>query len=427
MLPTPRSARVRTGRCYLPTPALTRTGSGAEGLEILREIGGAAGVLVWGTLRDVMLYLSVPSAGRAGLFPRGAGEARREEIRDARVDPALWAPLLVVAEMMEDPERASRARVAHACRAIARWTDGQAPCTRLAFAQAAAMARPGDPRLALATARLARDRADHGRAESWFRRAVRLARGKDWESYVRAFLGLGVMYHRGGNNPAAHAVVGRALRAARRRRLVALQGEAHHELFIFATDSSRIRDAHTHAAAALAAYGSQHPRLPHLAHDVGCFWSEQGRFDLARPIFEQLLPCFSDVGVQVRVLANLTRAAAGVGAREQYEASRARAFALLKQAPEFEGEVLVLIALGDNMLREWDRAEAAAARGLAAAVARGASETRLIAEAQLELARRRRTAAVVENGSPAREASQLAFELGRSLQQRTPELFAGAA
>ncbi|MBD0320753.1 MAG: hypothetical protein ICV87_10495, partial [Gemmatimonadetes bacterium] len=95
MLPSQRSTRVRPGRCYLATPALTRTGSGAEGLEILREIDGAPGVLLWATLRDVMLYLSVPAAERAGLFPAGAGEARREEIREARVDPALWAPLLV--------------------------------------------------------------------------------------------------------------------------------------------------------------------------------------------------------------------------------------------------------------------------------------------------------------------------------------------
>ncbi|HEX8358703.1 MAG TPA: hypothetical protein VF613_01190, partial [Longimicrobium sp.] len=192
----PTSARPRQARCYIPAPPLTRTGSAAEGAELLREIAGERGVALWATLRDVMLYLATPPAERGSLFPPGAGAERRAEVAAARVEPELWAPLLVVAEMMDDPEGASRARIAHACRAIARWAEGHAPATRLAFAQAAALARPGDPRLALSTARLARDAADHARAETWFRRAVKLARGKDWEAYVRAFLGLGIMYHR---------------------------------------------------------------------------------------------------------------------------------------------------------------------------------------------------------------------------------------
>jgi tetratricopeptide (TPR) repeat protein len=431
-LSPPRSTRARTGRCYVPTVPLTRRGSGAEGAEILQEIPGELGVLLWATLRDVMLYLGAPAAERGGLFPADAGEGRRAEIRGCGADPALWAPLLVVAEMMDAPEEASRARVAHACRAVARWAEGEAPATRLAFSQAAALARPGDPRLALATARLARDAADHARAETWFRRAVKLARGKDWESYGWAFVGLGVLYHRSGNYPAARAVVGRALRTARRRRMRGLAGAAHHELFVFALDAHRVDEAYAHAGSAVQAYGPAHPRLPALAHDVGCFWSQQGYFARALPVFEQVLPCFSDPTAQALVVANAARAAAGAGDRERYEENRAATLALLDRgsacAP-VAAESLLLLARADNTMAEWARAEETASRAARVAAARNESHTRMLAEGQLDSARRRlalHTPAPEEPAEIARDAERLADEFGRFLRRRS-ELQSAAA
>lgn len=423
-----RTPGTRSPRRYVTAPPLTRT-SGAEGAEVLEEIEGAPGVLLWATLRDVMLWLETPAAERAGIFPPGAGRERRAEVEGSGVDPALWAPLLIVAETMDAPADADPHRVAHACRAVAGWAEGsRAPATRLAFAQAAALARPEDPRLALATARLARDLAQPARAESWFRRTVKLARGNDWESYVRAFLGLGVMYHRGGNYPAAGAVVGRALRAARRRRLRPLEGDAHHELFVFALDAHRMREAYSHARAAMEAYGIHHPRLPHLAHDVGCFWAQQGRFELARPIFDQVLPCFEDEEVRVRVLANLARAAAALGERERYESHRGAAMELLPDTPAFGAEVLLLVSQGDLSMGEWDRASEAARKAVEIAGARGESHTRLTAEAILDRARTRVSGAAAavpaESGAVARQAERLADELGRSLVTRR-EVLAG--
>lgn len=431
-LSPPSSARARPGRCYVPTQPLTRRGHGAEGADILQEVPGDLGVLLWATLRDVMLYLGAPAAERGALFPAGAGEARRAEIAGCGVDPALWAPLLVVAEMMEAPAEASRARVAHACRALARWAEGDAPATRLAFSQAAALARPGDPRLALATARLARDAADHARAETWFRRAVKLARGKDWESYIRAFLGLGIMYYRGGNYPAASVLAGRALRAARRRRLPSLQGDAHHDMFMIAIDTHRMEEAYTHAQAALSAYGAGHPRVPYLAHDVGVFWSQQGRFDLALQVFEGALPHFTAPAAHTRVLANLVRAAAGVGDRARYERGRETVVDMLAGNPEcapIEAEMLLQVARADNLTANWRRAAETAERAVRLAAERGEAHTRIMAEVELECARAGR---VSEEARPAEaapltpQAARLAVEIGASLERRTA-LTAGVA
>jgi tetratricopeptide (TPR) repeat protein len=424
--PALRSAPARPGRCYVPVRPLTRTGTGAEAAEVLHEIAGEPGVVLWATLRDVMLYLATSATERAGLFPPGAGEARRAEVAAAGVDPALWAPLLVVAEMMDDAAGASRARVAHACRAIARWAEDGAPATRLGFAQAASLARPGDPRLALATARLARDAADHARAETWFRRAVKLARGKDWESYVRAFLGLGIMYYRGGNYPAAAVVAGRALRAARRRRLRAMEGEAHHDLMLIATEGKRISDAYTHAQAALEAFGPRHRRLPYLAHDVACCWSDEGRYHLALPVFTRLLPAFPAPAERVRVLANATRAAGGAGARDAYEEYRAAVLAALREAPSevsAEAELLLLVARADNLMGEWRRAEETAQRSIERATRRGENQTRLLAEAEHQAALRRQVSAARAASSEglAREAEGLAGYLDHALEQRALE------
>lgn len=428
----PTSAPPRQARCYVPAPPLTRTGSAAEGAELLRELPGERGVVMWGTLRDVMLYLATPAAERGALYPPGAAAERRAEIAAACVEPELWAPLLVVAEMMEDPAGASRARLAHACRAISRWAEGHAPATRLAFAQAAALARPGDPRLALSTARLARDAADSARAETWFRRAVKLARGKDWEAYIRAFLGLGIMYQRGGNYPAAGVVVGRALRAARRRRLRALQGDAHHELFVIALGGHRTAAAYSHAGAALEAYGPSHPRMPYLAHDVGVCWFESGRFDLALPVFEHLLPCFASAPDRARVLANIARAAGGAGMRARYEESRAAAMEILARVPDaapIEAELLVIVAHADNAMGEWRRAERTATRAAELAAAQGASQFRLLAEAQAECARSGRAIALARaEAEPLarKSAEHLARELTSSLARRAAAEMAAA-
>ena len=431
-LSPPRSARARPGRCYVPTQPLTRRGNGAEGAEIVQEIPGELGVLLWATLRDVMLYLSAPAAERDSLFPAGAAESRRSEIARCAVDSALWAPLLVVAEMMERPAEAGRARVAHACRAVARWAEGEAPAARLAFSQAAALARPGDARLALATARLARDAADHARAETWFRRAIKLARGKDWESYIRAFLGLGIMYYRGGNYPAAGVLAGRALRAARRRRLPSLQGDAHHDMFLIAIDTHRMEEAYAHAQAALEVYGAAHPRVPYLAHDVGVFWSQQGRFDLALEVFEAALPHFTAPAARTRVLANLVRAAAGMGDRARYERGREMVVALLAATPEcasIEAEMLMQIARADNLMADWRRAAEAAERAAQLAAARGEAHTRIMAEVELECARAGRMsqeARPAEAAPLARQAARLALEIGASLERRRA-LAGGAA
>lgn len=399
----------------------------AEGADLLPEVPGPAGVLLWGALRDFLLWVDAPAGTRAALYGAGAGDLRRAELAAAVPQQELWAPLLTLAQMTDAPQKADLARLVFAVRSVARWAErAGAPATRLAFTRAAALALPQDAALALETGRLARDLARHAQAEAWFRRAIRLARGRDWESYAWGFIGLGVLYMRAGNYPAAGAVVCRALRAARKRRLSGVEGSACHHLFVFSVDAGRMDEAYGHARAALQAYGEGHPRLPALAHDLGCFWAQQGRFARALHIFEAALPWLDDTPSRVMALANFARAAAGAGDRPRYARARSEATALLAEAESglVKAEALLLLAQGDGSLGEWARAEDAARQALAIAEERGEARARMAAEALIDAARNNRTVAeavqLTETPRLALQAEELAGALRAWLARPAP-------
>jgi tetratricopeptide (TPR) repeat protein len=396
-----------------------------EGADVLLEHPGPLGVPLWGALRDFMLWVQTPAGERAALFGPGAGEARRSALCVLRDEPELWTPLLTLAQMTDAPERADHARLVHAVRSVARWAERKGtPATRLAFTTAAALALPDQPAAALEAARQARDLARHAHAETWFRRAIRLARGRDWESYAWGFIGLGVLYVRAGNTPAARAVLSRALRAARKRRMWPVAGSAYHHLFVISSDAGRMEEAYHYARAALEAYGEQHPRLPALAHDLACYWADMGQFGRAVPVLEAAVQLLANAGERVIALGNVVRSSAGAGDRARYEQARAEVMAEMENpgVGTALAEALLVVAHGDSSLGEWERAEAAALCALDLAQTRGEGRIRMRAEAQLDAIRAARvlawrTAAQPETAALAVQAEALAMKLRTSLQR----------
>jgi hypothetical protein len=71
------------------------------------------------------------------------------------------------------------------------------------------------------------------------RHTVQLDRKTDWETYVWAYVGLGVLYINAGNLAAASTVMSRALKTALRHRLRPLSDVAHHHLFHLAAEAGR--------------------------------------------------------------------------------------------------------------------------------------------------------------------------------------------
>lgn len=415
--------RAGTGpRPRLSLPPILHAEDCLEGAEVLHEVLGPTGVVLYGALRDVEMWLDTAAELRAGLFSLDAARRREEQVRAVHPDEALWAPLAVLTELVSDPVRADASRLFHACRRIANWAEAQdAPATRLVFVQTAARLRPGDAASAVEVGRLARDLAQYARAESWFRHAVRLARGTDWASYTWSYIGLGVLYIRTGNRPAAEALLERALRTARRRRLGSIAGSAHHHMFQLSTEAGRIREGYDHARAALEAYGVDHPQLPALVHDVGRFWLHLGEHARAVPLFESMLDVVPTVNDRAVVAGNLAHASAGAGFRDRYEGARQMAVELAGRAQiKYRlAQAYQALAFADLSAGEWERAERTAGAALELARTSGDAEVRLIAEAQLEAARAARADLKqntdVEPPALVRQGRLLADELVRVL------------
>src|SRR5690606_36558621 len=129
--------------------------------------------------------------------------------------------------------------------------------TALAFAQNAALANSTNAAAAYWVASIAGRMNDHARAEGWFRRAIGRARqSRDWRMYSVSFGGLGILYIRRGNLPAARRLHTRALRGARRGGMRREQAAALHDLFIVAAETGNIGEAERLARHALEAFGT---------------------------------------------------------------------------------------------------------------------------------------------------------------------------
>ncbi|MEW5928288.1 MAG: tetratricopeptide repeat protein [Gemmatimonadota bacterium] len=339
-------------------PPLTRGDEKFEGSSVLTEFEGDFGILLWQSLRNVLLWNATDPTRRKGLFSSGAEERRRVKLLSADMDDALRAPLAVLARLLADPAGADRRRVSSACLKIADWAEKkEALATALAFTQAAALTGTNDARISYAVGRIARQRAEYPRAETWFRRAILLGRqGGDWESYAMAFGGLGNLYIQRGNFPAAHKAHLRAYRAAKRKGLRNVQAMSLHDLFVIAVQRHQVREAEELAASALKAYGAGHSRLPFLAHDVAVFWMDQGVYAPALTVLSALQPHFQRPTEQARVLAHIALAAAGLGEMERYEEAWTTASNLVTGTAT-AGTASVYLSLADAaaMAHQWER------------------------------------------------------------------------
>ncbi|HEX8243191.1 MAG TPA: tetratricopeptide repeat protein, partial [Longimicrobium sp.] len=311
----------KTLRRWRVPPALTHGDTDAfEGLSVLDEITGELGLVLWQSLRDAMLWGRAGKAEREALFTPGADQARVADVLAAGAPEELEEPLKTLAAMLGAAATAREENVSLACRQVAQWAEARGLlAAALAYAQAAAVVNPADPATAYAVGRLARRRAEHARAETWFRRTIALARqAGDWPTYALAFNGLANLYTLRGNFPAARRFHIRALRAAGRNSLHDIEGAALHDMFGIAIETGDVKEAHELARAAFQAYGPHHHRLPHLAHDVAYFWVTQGNFPAALSVFKSLINHFEEPAMRLALLGDLGRAAGGAGDRETF-------------------------------------------------------------------------------------------------------------
>ncbi len=372
-------------RWHIPPPLIHGSDT-LEGGSILQEWGNELGVTLWQAFRDVMLWATTEPEERDGLFVR-ASTRSAAPISDGFADPRLTTGVAVITELTADPGAARADVVSRACRELSEWAQEQGkPHTALAFAQDAALAARGSAGAAFWVATLAGRMNDHPRAEGWFRRAVGLARqSRDWRLYAQAFSGLGNLYIRRGNLPAARRLHTRALRGARRGGMRREQASALHDLFVVAVELGNASEAERLARQALERCGTRDERVHALAHDVAYFWMEQGNFGRALSVFQAVLPLIDKPVERVFVLANIVRAAGGVGDADGAR-SAARNVEQLLDDPVLKpatARALIEVGRGFFSLEDYAAAEGAARRAMISATEARENKVRFTAEALL--------------------------------------------
>jgi tetratricopeptide (TPR) repeat protein len=392
-------------------------------MDILLELPGALGVLLWEVYRDSMAWLSAPMDRRTNLFHSAAWQVRKAEIARLVTSEEVRDSVLILVESVGEDDPANVGEISTACEVIARMAQQHGnPATRLAFTLISALANPASATLALETAKQSRDLAEYPHAETWFRRAIRIARrAKEWDTYLWAYAGLAVLYMRMGNYPASRVVTNRVLRSARHHRSPSMEGLAFHQFFILDAQSNRIREAYENARAALAAWGNSNPRLTVLAHDVARFWIEHGHFARALHVFESTLPRITDPEEAAIALANISWAAAGTGDRGRYQQARLEAVASLNRAcgQSRAAEVFATVGLADAFVGEWSLAQETADMALSIATRRRDIDSQLLAERAVTAAKLNHSANLagdIEHPVLARQADKLAGDLIQSLQ-----------
>ncbi|HEU4451872.1 MAG TPA: hypothetical protein VFR81_02395 [Longimicrobium sp.] len=419
---TPARKPRRRWRWHVP-PALVHGSETLEGTEIFEDVTGPAGMVLWQTMRDVTLWASVREVEeRAELFQPGAHQRRLAELEAAGVDAAIEAPLRVLAQVSRDPAGRTEEELLTACREISQWAEErEMRSVAIAFAQAGALASPAHASAGFRVGQLARDKAEHARAETWFRRTIGLGRqAKDWASYSEAFLGLGNLYILRGNYPAARRFHIRGLRAARRHGLRDIQARALHDLFVIAVDTGAPpAEAQEYARAAFRAYGNHHPRLPRLAHDLAYFWMQRGRFSQSLAVFQAILPQMANNGERLMTLADIGRAAGGAGNREVFDEAWSEVWSVSGDWDKRSNaaQALLDLARGAASLKDWARAERAASTAREVATRREEARVALEAETVLDSVTRRRALESAEpaGGEEQADAEDLFTDLLRSL------------
>ncbi|MEX2570588.1 MAG: hypothetical protein WD737_04735 [Gemmatimonadota bacterium] len=364
----------------LPPPIM----HGAEAIDsevVLTEFSGELGLLLWKSVRAVRLWAATPPKDRGRLFEATAHERRAERLADAGLPAEVRAPLERAATVLQRRPRA--ATVARACRDIGEWASARGELgTAIEFMQAAGMVLPENAELAHEVAKLARTRADYGRAETWYRQAIsRARRAADWHEFARSYIGLGKVLVLRGSFPQARRSLTRGLRAAKRFSIRPLAAAAYHELMVLSIQSERSMDATRYAKCAVDAYGAGHQRLPALAFDYGAFLLNSGYPKQALTIFKGVPADFGRSADRLLREAAIVQAAGSAGDHETYASAWAESERLLREPSTARATASALLAMahGADAVSDFVRAERTASEALKLSADRGESLLELAA------------------------------------------------
>lgn len=359
-------------------------GAAAVAAEPLFEIPAEERLHVFRLLRAVLAWSADPEADTS----ERPAFARIERELLAKGAGPLTSPLALLAGYLARPDTAVPHRIAWVCACLMDWAALQgARRTAELFAQAAALADPQNPRFAWLAGRMLRAHGRLREAELWLIRSYRVSVWrKDFEAQGRSLSSLGNLHLNAGRIRAARRAHLRALKVAERHGLRELSGEVSHDLFTVEARSGNVETAEEFAAAAFRRYGREHPQLPVLVHDVAQFWTDEGFYRRALPVFEALLRTQQPSLRRLQTRAGALHAMGALGMKAPFErllvdfegsADAVRDGAVLAGALNEAGA-------GAAALESWDVAETFFGR--AAVCARGCGANQALADSEEGLA-----------------------------------------
>jgi tetratricopeptide (TPR) repeat protein len=301
------------------------------GAVIIREVPHSFALHVFHALRMTMAWAAGPEASGIEFDTMDLWEWELEVLQTEGVDEALWAPVSVIAGELTRPALLEPERLAHACLAVMDWALGaEAHGTALLFAEAAAVVWPSNARLAWICGKAHRERHNFVRAETWLKRAKRVAVWTgDWEMQSLALNSLGNIKMWMGDLEAARELLLQAGRIAKARRLRERHAKVLHDLFLVCIYSGEWKEAERYAEQAFAAYGPDHPNIIALTFDLALLATHQGQFARALEVLNQLRDQFTGDDRRLRVYAMIARASGAAGDAETFQSAWTESWALI--------------------------------------------------------------------------------------------------
>lgn len=380
----------RAGRPYLVPPALLRSGEPFDGHHVLDEVRSPLGVVLWEGLRDVVLWATTAPASRHRLFGGHAHEERVAALHAVELDPDARGMLVLLAGVLDAGRQPDRQAVARACRRLAFWAEERLlPRTSIWYAQAAALTSPESAEHAYTVGLLCRRNADYIRAETWYRRAIGLARRRrDAQVYAQAFLELGDLFMQRSDYGRARLTFERALNTARRAGMRAVRARSLHSLFGLAVETNQVAGAEVYARKAFRAYPKNHAHLPKLAHDIAIFWMFQGFHERALIVLQAILETVTRTNERLMIVSSIARAAGGAGRIGDFTNAWAETWQIVDTCPTLEcvTSSLLRLAYGSASLCDWERVDLAARHALNLANTRGQAQVQQEARTLLDAA-----------------------------------------
>lgn len=312
----PDCVPARAGHAAHPCPA------GAEGGPdevIARELPAEYVPAAIRSYRVVLDWTRGP-AEFARLHPAVALRAWEQTVLDLPSDDdLLWASLAVIANGVRDRGQEAAERIVRGCTAmVERNLESGARGTAVLFAEAAALACPGNARLSFMAGRLFRRHGSVAAAELWLRRGCAAAgAGKDSEAAVLCLHELGDLLMGAGRDEEGRERLRDGVRVARRAGLREREGALLHDLLVLSRPVD-LAEAEGYARAACAAYPAGHPHRVHLAVDVAMTWLWHGRLTHAFQLLTKLCPVAADSPTRLHVNALLAHAAGVIGETDTF-------------------------------------------------------------------------------------------------------------